>query len=112
MPKWRQESEQIRRASGRSRTDSTNQYNVTNSSANSQQFQKSIDDRKKCPHCSRMFSDEASQRHFPICERNAQSSKLMVVRDSSKGKIASGAPKYPKLNRNLSKHSIPSESGQ
>ena len=38
------------------------------------------DNRKPCPHCGRMFSDEAAERHFPICERNSLKSKQMVVR--------------------------------
>ena len=28
-----------------------------------------------------MFSDDAAERHFPICERNATSKNLMIVRD-------------------------------
>eukprot|EP00354_Favella_ehrenbergii_P010412 CAMPEP_0170452114 /NCGR_PEP_ID=MMETSP0123-20130129/1127_1 /TAXON_ID=182087 /ORGANISM="Favella ehrenbergii, Strain Fehren 1" /LENGTH=49 /DNA_ID= /DNA_START= /DNA_END= /DNA_ORIENTATION= len=48
-----------------------------------------------------MFSDEAAQRHFPICKRNAESSKLMVVRDSStrakKAAAAQGRTAAPKL---------------
>ena len=47
-------------------------------------MQKQMDNRKQCPHCSRMFNDDAAQRHFPICARNAESSKLMVVRDAPK----------------------------
>ena len=85
VPKWKQESEQVRRALGRSKVDSTNQYNMTGSTVNSQQ-KRNLDTRRQCPHCSRMFSDDAAQRHFPICERNSQSSKLMVVRDNSKTK--------------------------
>ena len=36
VPKWKQESEQIRRALGRSSADSANQYNLTGSTVNSQ----------------------------------------------------------------------------
>jgi len=50
-----------------------------------------------------MFSDDAAQRHFPICERNSHSSKLMVVRDNSKNKKGQI---MPTLNRKLSKKSI------
>ena len=80
IPKWKLESEQLRRSLGRSSADSRSQYNVTErgSSAISRG---QVDDRKQCPHCKRMFSDEASQRHFPICERNSQSSRYMIVRD-------------------------------
>ena len=88
---------------GRSSTDSTNQYNLTGNTVNSQ-LKQAMDNRKQCPHCPRMFSDEAAQRHFPICERNSHSSKLMVVRDNSaaaKAKVGGGV--FPRLNRKLSK---------
>ena len=56
------------------------------------------DNRKACPHCGRMFSDDAAARHFPICERNAQKSKQMVVRDTKKGQ-----PPLPKKSSTLLK---------
>ena len=53
-----------------------------------------------------MFSDDAAQRHFPICERNAESSKLMVVRDTAAASQKKSGPPLPRLKKTLSKRSI------